>query len=149
MRAQLLSCIWLFATPQTVAHQVPLLMGFHKQEYWSGLPFLLPGSLSDPGIEPVSPAFQVNSLPLSHGEAQLSLWIYLSIKITIQAQTLYNITQLHGTGGWIILFGPDSSTGENVSSMNTRSMSLFFIKKWSTHHPVPNFKKYIHYLLNE
>ena len=27
------------ATPWTVAHQVPLSMGFSRQEYWSGLPF--------------------------------------------------------------------------------------------------------------
>ena len=31
-------------------------MGFSKQEYWSGLPFPPPEDLSDPGIEPVSPA---------------------------------------------------------------------------------------------
>ena len=31
-------------------------MGFLRQEYWSGLPFPSPGDLSDPGIEPVSPA---------------------------------------------------------------------------------------------
>ena len=42
------STIW------TVAHQAPLSMGFPKQEYWSGLPFPLPGGLPDPGIEPVS-----------------------------------------------------------------------------------------------
>ena len=27
-------------------------LGFARQEYWSGLPFLSPGDLSDPGIEP-------------------------------------------------------------------------------------------------
>ena len=27
-----------FATPWTVAHQIPLPMGFPKQEYWTGLP---------------------------------------------------------------------------------------------------------------
>ena len=27
-------------TPWTVAHQAPLSMGFSRQEYWSGLPFL-------------------------------------------------------------------------------------------------------------
>ena len=27
-----------FATPQTIAHQVPLSMGFSGQEYWSGVP---------------------------------------------------------------------------------------------------------------
>ena len=53
---QLLSQVQLFATPRTVAHQAPLLMGFPKQEYWSGLPFLFPGNLPDPGIEPLSPA---------------------------------------------------------------------------------------------
>ena len=26
-------------------------MGFHRQEYWSGLPFPSPGDLPDPGIE--------------------------------------------------------------------------------------------------
>ena len=26
-----------------------------QQEYWSGLPFLPPGDLSDPGIKPASP----------------------------------------------------------------------------------------------
>jgi len=29
-------------------------MGFSRQEYWSGLPFLFPGDLPDPGLEPVS-----------------------------------------------------------------------------------------------
>ena len=44
-----------------------LSMGFFRQEYWSGLPFPFPGDLPDPGIEPtspVSPALQVDSLPL-------------------------------------------------------------------------------------
>ena len=49
----------------TVARQAPLAMGFPRQEYWSGLPFLSPGALSNPGIEPaspVSPELQVDSL---------------------------------------------------------------------------------------
>ena len=41
-------------TPWTVAHQAPLSMGFFQQEYWSGLPFPLPGDLPDPGIKPIS-----------------------------------------------------------------------------------------------
>ena len=43
-----------------------LFMRFSRQEYWSGLPFLPPGDLPHPGIEPaspVSPALQVDSLP--------------------------------------------------------------------------------------
>ena len=46
-----------------VAHQVTLSMGFPRQEYWSGLPFLSPGDLPDPGIEPGSLALQTDSLP--------------------------------------------------------------------------------------
>ena len=40
--------------PWTVAHQVPLSMGFSRQEYWIGLPFPSPGDLLDPGIKPMS-----------------------------------------------------------------------------------------------
>ena len=43
-----------------IAHQVPLSMGFSRQEYWSGLPFPSPGDLPDPGIEPESPALQAD-----------------------------------------------------------------------------------------
>ena len=47
-------CVQLFATPWTVALQVPLTMGFSRQEYWSGLPVPSPGDLPNPGIEPMS-----------------------------------------------------------------------------------------------
>ena len=52
------SCIQLFATPWTVAHQAPLSMGFSKQEYGSGLLCPSPGDLSHPGIEPTPPALE-------------------------------------------------------------------------------------------
>ena len=52
------------ATLWTVARQAPLFMGFCRQEYWSGLPFLSPGDLPDPSIEPRSPAVQADSLPV-------------------------------------------------------------------------------------
>ena len=38
-------------------------MGFSRQEYWSGLPFLPPGDLPHPGIKPRSLALQADSLP--------------------------------------------------------------------------------------
>ena len=40
-------------------------MGFPRQEYWSGLPFVSSGDLPKPGIEHMSPARQVDSLPLT------------------------------------------------------------------------------------
>ena len=54
MQAQSLSCVWLFATPWTVACLAALSVEFSRQESWSRLPFLPPGDLPDPGIEPMS-----------------------------------------------------------------------------------------------
>ena len=57
----MLSCVPLFATPQAVACQALLSIGFPRQEYWSGLPVPPPGHLPSPGIETTSLA---DSLPL-------------------------------------------------------------------------------------
>ena len=40
--------------PHGLACQAPLSMEFFRLEYWSGLPFLFPWDLPDPGIEPTS-----------------------------------------------------------------------------------------------
>ena len=49
------SCVRLFVTPWTVAHQAPLSTGFSRQEYWSGLPCPPPGDLPNARTDPVSP----------------------------------------------------------------------------------------------
>ena len=36
VKVKSLSCVQLFGTPWTVAHQVPLSMDFSRQKYWSG-----------------------------------------------------------------------------------------------------------------
>ena len=67
----------LRATFWTVVSQASLSMGFPRQEYWSGLPFLSPGDLPDSGIEPGSPALQEDSLPSKPHLGQvpiLKLW---------------------------------------------------------------------------
>ena len=46
----------LLIPPWDVAHPAPLSMQFLKQEYCSGSLFPSPGDLSNPGIEPMSPA---------------------------------------------------------------------------------------------
>ena len=38
-------------------------MGFSRQYYWSGLPFLSPGGLPDPGVEYLLPTLQADCLP--------------------------------------------------------------------------------------
>ena len=55
--ACMLSDVQLFVTPWTVTHQAPLSVGFPKQEYWRGLPFLTLGDLSQ---------CRADSLPLCH-----------------------------------------------------------------------------------
>ena len=55
--AYVLSCfsrVQLCVTLWTIAHQVPLSMGFSRQEYWSGLLCPPPGDLPSPGTEPAS-----------------------------------------------------------------------------------------------
>ena len=48
------SCVRLFATLWTVAHQISLSMGFSRQENWDGLTCSSPGDLPNPGIGPAS-----------------------------------------------------------------------------------------------
>ena len=69
-------------------------MEFPNQEYWSGLPFLSPGDLRNPGIEPVSPAladgFFTTEQPAGKPDSN-KLWdysVYMSkIMKTIQQST--------------------------------------------------------------
>ena len=53
--ACVLSHVYLFAIPWTVARQAPLSMEFSRQEYRNGFPFSNPVVLPDPEIEPTSP----------------------------------------------------------------------------------------------
>ena len=62
MKVKSLSRVRLFVTPWTVAYQALPSMEFSRQGYWSGVPFLSPGDLPDPAIEPRSPALQADAL---------------------------------------------------------------------------------------
>ena len=61
--------VQLFATPWTLTFQAPLFMEFPKQKYWNVLPFPSPGHLPDPGIEPISPAWQADFSLLDYQES--------------------------------------------------------------------------------
>ena len=63
-QAKSLSRVRVFATPWTVAYEVPPSMEFSRQEYWSALPFPSPGDFPDPGIEPGSPALQAEDFTI-------------------------------------------------------------------------------------
>ena len=59
------SCVWLCVILWTVTCQAPLSMEISRQEYWNRFPVSSLGDLSDSRINPVSPALQADSLPLS------------------------------------------------------------------------------------
>ena len=64
----------------TAAHQVPLSMGFSRQEYWSGLPFPSPRDFPNPEMEPWSPALQADSLPTElQGKHHVSACMYAKL----------------------------------------------------------------------
>ena len=85
---ELLSRIWLFATPWTVVHKVLLSMGFARQEYQSGLPFPSPGDLPNPGIEPALLHCRQILYPPSHRGNPPS-WVILD-ELKLSASILVN-----------------------------------------------------------
>ena len=68
-------------------------MGFPRQEYWSGLPFLPPGDLPNPGIEPRSPALHVESLPTEPPGKHCAC----RKRTKFQVQFLLNVYHFHTT----------------------------------------------------
>ena len=84
LQISLFSCVRLCATLRTAACQAPLSVGFSRQEYWSGLPFPpTSGDLPNPGIGPRCPAFQTDSLLLTHqGSPYIYIHTYFLFKIS-------------------------------------------------------------------
>ena len=85
MQVKLLSRVQLLVTPWTAAHQAPPSIGFSRQEYWSGLPFLSPGDLPDPGIEPRFPALQANALPSEPPGLEIAFFFFLFFLMKAQS----------------------------------------------------------------
>jgi len=93
---KLLSRVWLFVIPWTVAYQAPPFMESSRQEYWIGLPS--PGDLPDPRIEPRSPALQTDALqcePLGK-PSWLAVSFYWNVCLTVHIPSVQfsSVTQL-------------------------------------------------------
>ena len=75
------NCVRPPETTWTVAHKIPLFMGFSRQEYWSELPFPPSGNLPNSGIKPTfltSPAlasgfFTTSTVPANPFKARRHL----------------------------------------------------------------------------
>ena len=64
VKVKLLSRAWLLVTPWTAAYQVPLSMGFSRQEYWSGVP--LPSPICHLSVVQISSGHGNLVMPSSH-----------------------------------------------------------------------------------
>ena len=120
------SRVRLFATPRTVARQASLSSGFSRQESWTGLPFPPLGDLPDPGIKPmspVSPAFQVNSLPLRHWENPFKLITFPHLfclplhKPTDAQDTLFHLWDQSFNLLWLLCLPPSPAYHVIFSSL--------------------------------
>ena len=109
------SRVRFFVTPWTVAYQTPLSMGFSRQEHWRGLHCPPPGDLPDPGIKPVSPAVQADSLPVEPPG-----------KLLVPDQGS-NPGRLHGERG-VLASGPP---GKSLGLVNFyRFIKYLFVPRW-------------------
>ena len=89
-------------------------MGFSRQEYWSGQPFLSPGDLPHPGIKPGSP----------HCRQSLSLLSEIQMELTTNSKA--------GTE-WHVLGGFRDSLMNNLSFITD-----FFEQRQLNHLQIPH-----------
>ena len=107
-----------------------LSMGFSRQEYWSGLPLPFPGDLPDTEIEPMSPALQKDSWPLSHWGSVTSVLHFLPIQVTseywAQFPVLYTGFSLVVSVLYIQCVCVSSPTSQFISAPLPRLVSIHF-----------------------
>ena len=90
VKVKLLSHVWLFTTPWTVAYQAPPSMGFSRQEYWSGLPLPSPQPIMNSKYSEkiFSESFREQNLNLRHASNYLNS-IYIVFTTIYIELTLY------------------------------------------------------------
>ena len=115
------------ATTWTVAHQPPLSMKFSRQEYWSGLPCPPPGDLPTPGIKPMFPAVQADSLPSEPPGARCSAKLCLHA-----ASDLIQTENAPLSGEGYLPYFPEekSEAGREVSCSQSHNRQLSGINPW-------------------
>ena len=88
MCGHMVSPVWLSVTLWTVACQAPLSMGFPRQEYWSGLHFLLQGTFSTQGLNQGLPHCR-QTLPFEPPGVPLFFWdSYYSNIVTLDVSSI-------------------------------------------------------------
>ena len=103
MRTHAQSCLTL-CNPVDGSPPGSSVHGISQQEHWSGSPFPSPGDLSNPGVEPGSPALQAGSLPLGPPGKPIVLGECLTVNFTTGSQppSLFSLRKEKGAS-WILL----------------------------------------------
>ena len=91
------SHVWLCETLWTIPHQAPLLLGFSRQEHWSGLPCPPSGYLTNPGINPRSPMSPAWAGRLSPRPPRKPKYLYMYNEFTLLYSRSYHssVNQLY------------------------------------------------------
>ena len=101
--------------PWTVVGQVPLSMGFSRQEYWTWLPFPSPGDLPDSGIKPSLLHYRQTFYHLSHQGIPMCLNAgkvpYVKFKVLSHLTAFLSLQGVLGTVNGTVLAYPISFIG--------------------------------------
>ena len=141
-----LSRVQLFVTPWTTASQALLSMGFPRQEYWSGLPFLPPGDFPEPGIKLFpSPSLVggfFTTVPLGKPWEcpPLNSWWFSFINLLVKSYLIYNCSVYDIPPRTPLLFSWCCFSTSNIPLL---SYCIFYLLSDTS---VPFFKLFIFYL---
>ena len=129
--------VWLCVTLGTVAHQASQSKGFFRQDYWSGLPCLLPDDLLNPGIKPGLLSllhWQVGSLPLAPPGAKSGdkLIRYVNSKLEWNASVSLNFFRKFSLVQFSRSFVSDFATSWTAACQ----ASLAITNSWSPSKPM-------------
>ena len=97
-------------------HQPPLFMGFPRQEYSRGLPVPPPGDLPNPGIKPMSPALQADSLLCEPLGKYLGRKAMTNLDSILKSREITLSTKLHQVKAMVfpvVMYGCESWTEES------------------------------------
>ena len=126
-RVCLLSPIWPYGTPLTVACQAPLSIEFSRQVYWSELLFPSAGDLPNPGIKPASLASSIDRwvlYQLGHREA---ICKHKTLNHWAEGLQLTRCACVHSRFSWVWLF----ATLRTVAQQAPLSMGFSRQEYWS------------------
>ena len=133
------SCVWLFVTLWTVAHQVPVSMGFSRQECWSGLPCPSPEDLTPPRDQAHVSCFScivVGFFTTEPPGKPICVYMYTHTHTHTQWNIIvwYKIIHIRKSS-YFVFYNMDGPWGHYARQRdkNTSWHHLYVESKWKTH----------------